>query len=270
MANTTMTSAYVSGTFTSTEDPEVPISTYQYVLPVDLLFSGVILVHNSIILKDYYPERKKLVTSIFMLIAACDMLTAFGSVLRSVPAVIYLLDSNARIPNGLNGLYVPFLETSYACSVFFNVVLSVTKTINIANPFYRINKKVVRVILLIGACSWTILQIAYFFFVFSNLLKDVDREDRCPAQWERLMLFIRPKCSSRALIDIIYEILTFALPSVIVLVCMVIQMYSIRNRVELSAESSHINMTVFLVSMLFVISTLLQTPILLAIAMKGQ
>ena len=103
--------------------------TYRYMLPVNLVLSVFILIHNSVILMDYYPDRRKFVTSMFMLIAACDMLTAFGCVLKAVPAALCLLNPEALFPYWLEGLHLPVSGISYIFSVFFTVVLSVTKTI---------------------------------------------------------------------------------------------------------------------------------------------
>ena len=131
MVNTTVSSINISGTTygRSTDKSDVDLIThiYQYMLAATLLLSVFILVHDSIIFMDYFPSRRKFVASMFMLITACDMLTAFGSLLQGIPAVICLLDGSARFPNWSNGIYFPISGNFYQCSVFYTVVLSVKK-----------------------------------------------------------------------------------------------------------------------------------------------
>ena len=122
---------------------------FEYILPVNLFLSAFILLQNSIILVDYYPDRRKLVISLFMLIAVLDMILAFGTVLEAIPVIICLKNSQAEI-QVTNLLYFPIAGTSYIISISTNAILAVTKTISIRNPFARINKTTVYSILIRG------------------------------------------------------------------------------------------------------------------------
>ena len=257
--------------------------TYQYLLPVNLLLSLLILVHNTVILMDYFPDRRKFFTSLFMLIAGSDMLTAFGCILKAVPAVICLTDANKSVPSWLNFAYFPLSGTGYICSVFFTVVLSVTKAINIKNPFYMIHKTSVYTALVIGSCFWTALAVVGYFSAVSHQFWP-HQGSRCTAQWYRLadntatylMAYEMSHKSYKVHLTVVgLEIVAFAVPVVIVSVCMVVQMYYIKKTLSselarLSAESNRVNMTVFLVSMLFVVCTLLHIPDIAFLAHPGK
>ena len=264
-----------------TEDGNATISTtFKYMLPGNLLLSAFILFQNSIIVVDYFPDRRKFVISIFMLIAAFDMVQAIGSIFEAIPALICLFNSQAFVPKWLNIFHFPLAGTTYVCSVFFNVVLSVTKTINIKNPFFRINRTAVNSVMMFGACIWAVTAVVGFADALSNSPAFIDDRGHCPAQWFKLMegtstfiaygfariFFIRSiHHDNPVILRSIVEIVAFMLPCVAVFVCMVIQMYYIKKslsngRAELSAESNHVNVTVFLVSMLFVICTFFHSP----------
>ena len=112
----------MSDWMTQSDDGNATISlTYKFMLQGNIFLSLFILLQNSIILVDNFPDRSKFVTSMFMLIAAFDMIQALGSVLKGIPALICLLNSQATVPRWLNVFHFPLAGTSYICSVFFNV-----------------------------------------------------------------------------------------------------------------------------------------------------
>ena len=275
-------------------DFNVTISrAFEHILPVNLFLSAFILLQNSIILVDYYPDRRKLVISLFMLIAILDMILAFGTVLEAIPAIICLNSSQAEIHTNL--LYFPIAGTSYIISVSTNAVLSVTKTISIRNPFARINKTAVYSILIIISSFW-IISIALGFTATSlDLYYDWFNNTRwenytlwendtlCADQWFKMGLgnpasgfafhWIFPFLAGSAVeVLVLFEaILPFFLPSIAVFVCMIIQMIYIRKylsseRSEESREAYHVNVTVFSVSTLYVICTIFHSPVIIALA----
>ena len=254
--------------------------TFKFILPVNLFLAGFILLQNTIILVDYFPDRKKFVTSLFMLIAVLDMLLALGSLLKAIPAVICRLNSQANIPKWLNFLHFPISGTSYILSVFVNVVLSVTKTINIKDPFSRINTTAVHIVLFCGASVWTITAVVGFTDALFNSKPFAEDDELCPNLWLKMMegtsTFIAygfatifsvkfDQHDNPVVLRSIVEIFAFILPCVAVFVCMLLQMIYIRRYLSSggsneSRDSHHVNVTVFLVSMLFVVCTFLHTP----------
>lgn len=264
-----------------TEDENTTISTtFKYMLPENMILSVFILLQNSVILVDYYPDRRKFVTSIFMLIAAFDMIQAFGSVLKAIPAVICLVKTDASVPKWVNMFHFPIAGTSYICCIYFNVVLSAAKTINIRNPFFRVNRRAVNIALLCGGLFWSVAAVVGFVDALYNSAPFTDDNGSCPVQWLKMMegtsTFITYGFATILSIKVdrhdnpvalrsIVEIAAFMLPCVVVFVCMFVQMYFIKkslfaDRTEGSDEVNHVNVTVFLVSMLFVVCTFLHSP----------
>jgi hypothetical protein len=246
------------------DDTSYITKTYENMLPAIFLFSIFILIHNSVILMDYYPDRRKFVTSMFMIIATCDMLMAFGSIFNAVPAIKCIIYPKVPQASWLDGLYFPVERTSYICSVYFTAVLSVTKTINITDPFRRINKITVYVILLLGTCFWVVISTADFAIGMKSEGPHDPHGNNCSVQWEKL-LNVNSNYNIAWMGVVPWQILAYILPSLIVLVCMVVQMYYIKKALSaetasLTVEVNRVNGTVFLISMLFILCTLLNAP----------
>ena len=237
--------------------------TFKYMLPVNLFLSVFILLQNSIILVDYYPDRKKLVISLFMLIAVLDMTVAFGTVLEAIPAIICFINSEAEIWTNL--LYFPIAGLSYIVSVFANAVLSVTKTISIRDPFARVNRRAI-ILTLIGVTGFWIISAVAAFTTIRNL-DDIDTSficypnewtdsTLCKDQWVKVnfpassvmscafaSLFISEYNYYNAedmnnLMNVTVEIVAFLLPCIAVFVCMVIQIVYIRRYLSSTSEES--------------------------------
>ena len=257
---------------------------FKYTLPVNLFLSAFILLQNTIILVDYFPDRKKLVISLFMLIAILDMTVALGTVLEAIPAIICFRNSTAEIQTNL--WYFPIAGTGYIVSVLANAVLSVTKTISIRDPFARVNRGAIYLILMGVSGFWITLAAVGFNTVTTMNDPYVWKNSTlCPAQWKK-MNFMASQFMSYAFpllfetndwADLTVEIVAFLPPCIAVLVCMFIQTVYIRrylsstseefdesrdsHRTE-SREAHHVNVTVFSVSILFVICTFFHSPLI--------
>ena len=275
---------------TLTYDPfdSIILDIFKYTLPVNLFLSAFILLQNTIILVDYFPDRKKLVISLFMLIAILDMTVALGTVLEAIPAIICFRNSTAEIQTNL--WYFPIAGTGYIVSVLANAVLSVTKTISIRDPFARVNRGAIYLILM-GVSGFWITLAAVGFNTVTTLKNPYiipflwNTSTLCPAQWRKMnfsasefMSFAFPLLwESNAWVNLAVEIVAFLLPCIAALVCMFIQTVYIRrylsstseefdesrdsHRTE-SREAHHVNVTVFSVSILFVICTFFHSPLI--------
>ena len=137
-------------------------ATYQDVLDTMSLWNiplcVLICLLNSVVIHHYYRQTTKLTSLLFLLISLSDLGTALG---QSVIAISVLcLYGTSHISSwtatGIVMFHALFGLLGYACSIFFNVVMAVIRTINICNPFYRLNKR--------------ILKLAVFFHVMALLL----------------------------------------------------------------------------------------------------
>ena len=269
---------------TLSDDPfNVTMSrAFEYILPVNLFLSAFILFQNSIILVDYFPDRKKLVISLFMLIALLDMILAFGTVLEAIPVIICLKNSLAEIQTNL--LFFPIAGTSYIISISTNAILAVTKTISIRNPFARISKTTVYSILIIISSLW-IIAVAVGFTQTSSWdpYWPWKNSKQCRYQWYKKgpEYYSASALASQAVNLVLYgshSIVVVCFVMVVILVvfvCMIIQMIYIRRylsseRSEETREAFHVNVTVFLVSMLYVICAFFHFSYIIASAISSD
>ena len=104
--------------------------------PLQIPLSIIVLVQNTVIFMDFYKERAKFVSSLFMGIALADILKAQGDLILSV---ISILDYSAHLGNSIlyKSLFYYMITAlpGINCSKLFNLVLTITLTCNIVNPF---------------------------------------------------------------------------------------------------------------------------------------
>ena len=113
--------------------------------PVNIILAIHVIIHNTIIIVDYYKDRAKLTSTLFMGIAISDILTAQGLLIISVISILVYrgnVDENVLYHSfyyymitGLPGL---------SSSRFLNLVMSVTLTVHIVDPYRRLNTTVLK------------------------------------------------------------------------------------------------------------------------------
>ena len=241
-------------------------AAYHYIAPFNITLACFILIHNSIIFADYYKDRKRIVTAMFMFIAAADIFSAVGEVVRGITALACYGSPYIYIPAWIVVFYLSVGIYGQICSAFCTTVLAVTKTIHIVNPFHRINKTAIAVILILGAVFWLAVAIA------DNVVLDrtLAGEHSCAKQWTVLfsiksigsvfdyLLFELGVTDLRAAYLLVLPIIQYFVPCAIVFFCMVIQMVYIKKSMSGSDNpelntANHVNITVFLLSMLYFI-----------------
>ena len=122
--------------------------------PIQIPLSIIVLIQNTFIFMDYYRDRARFVSGLLMGIALFDILKAQGEIVLSVTSIL-VYAGYFKIDILYKSLY-HYMMTALPginCSKLCNLVLTITLTLNVVNPFRRLNtealKKVVRVIWLI-------------------------------------------------------------------------------------------------------------------------
>jgi len=144
------------------------------------------------------------------------------------------------------------------------MVLSVTKTINIVNPFYRINTSVIKVVLVLVSLFWCSVNLGDLVLAYQQY----SPRWRC-LDWlwnlsdYYIGVFVLARLTNAYTLDggvlkmdssLRFTLLGvhYILPSMIVLVCMAVQMCFIRRVLTNQRDTAnHANLTVLLVSLLF-------------------
>ena len=233
--------------------------TYQDIVPFNLCLAVFILIQNSIIIMDYYKNRTRIIAVMFMCIAAADMVSAAGDIARATVGLRCLQDNDLSISPRWVEVYLSVGLCGYTCSVFYNTVLAITKTIHMVNPFYRINITAAKIALLAGTVWWVGVAVA------DNVVVYIAQRGRhhthmCFKQW----LYIEGDWYlGLAFLEYIFDfhfdhivfynapgIAEVLLPCLIVLVCMVIQIIYIFKHLS-HRSASYVNVTVLMVSVLY-------------------
>ena len=114
-------------------------ATYD-ISPLNIVLAIHVIIHNTIIIVDYYKDRARLTSTLFMGIALSDILTAQGLLIISVTSI--LVYKGSLEDNVLYNSFFYFMITGLpglSTSRFLNLAMSVTLTIHIVDPFRRLN-----------------------------------------------------------------------------------------------------------------------------------
>ena len=250
---------------------------YKYLTPIDLALALYIILQNSVILYDYYPDRRRVSSLLFLLIAGADVITAASQLVRGTVATVCLRDETFSLQSWIFLLYITPGLLSYISSIFFSVVLTILKTINIINPFYRVNQDLLKSALVLVPTFALFVSILDMVFWHQHFQRDPITGNGykvCTVGQERAydnLIFIGGGVVMR-IMDLsfissgtLYDSLTFILlsceyvvPCGIVLVCMVVQMVYVSvvfgSGCKLRRSlGNHVNLTVFLISVLFLV-----------------
>ena len=237
--------------------------TYHDIAPFNISLTVFILIQNSIIIADYYKDRKRIIAVLFMCIAASDMVSAAGDLTRAAVGLSCLYDNDLFIPAWAVQVYLSVGLCGYTCSVFYNTALTITKTIHTVNPFHRLNIPALKIALVVGTSWW--LGVAAADNVAVWIAQSGHHHTHlCLKQW----LYIQGEwyvglAFLEYIFDFDFDLKTLVfydfpgmtevvLPCLIVLVCMVIQIVFIFKHLTHST-ANHVSITVFMVSMLYFI-----------------
>lgn len=243
------------------DEPEKMMeSLFMYIAPFNLVLAVIVLFLNSTVQRDYFLDRKLPATFLFMIIAAADILFATADIYRSSTALVCTRHHDASFPAWFTMSYVTIGFWGYNLSIFANVVLVVVKSVNLSAPFYQLEKWTITVAVVVGGIFWAGLSITdAIFFAGSNNFTSFG----CKEQWEILEHydFVGTGIASEfdpvnsLFISKVLAVAEYIFPSIIVLVCMVIQMVAIRKTLGSTSKeiANQVNLTVFLVSAVFFI-----------------
>ena len=254
---------------------------YNWVTPVNLLLSLIIVIHNSIIVRFFYLHSRGVTQRLYLLTGIADISAAVGMIVFSISAALFY--------NGLIGqicfqkgiiFFLIILPAAFACSRSLNVLVTVTKTVYIASIAYRGSPYETRVSALSFLSFFVFLLwlsintadviIAWTFGVsmqpssyrdrgiLTILLTSslVGRETAGHAILSRHELDADAVTRVAMTLDVVTITIHYALPSLIALVCMVIQSRAIRLIIQQDStgpSASFVNRTIFMVTALFCI-----------------
>ena len=270
---------YSTSTFPlNTTTPALEGPDFKQLSPVNITLAVYILIQNSMIVYHYRKDWKKISALLFILIAVVDIGTACSELGKGSVALLCLKNENLRLPQWTYLTCISFSIACYVTSTFLAVVLAVVKTFKIVNPFYNLRESVLKIVLIV------ILSVNLVLFIsdtwsWNDLIHDaVNPHPKCSALWgfwkvlgntnylgqgsafNILLKYFREELDAvHTALEISFPFIQFIIPCLIVFVCMIIQMVYIKRSIgngesPMHNDANHANITVFLISMLYLVS----------------
>ena len=152
--------------------------TFCHVDPLNCVLAVLILIFNTVLILHFLGKCRKLTGQLFVLIALADIASALGHVIPALGEILYFKYERIDIKTFwyVALTYRLFGLLAYTCSIFFNVILSVLRTVRILIPFYQPNLVAMRVTLIGYTCviiSLSVVDLCYF--VHSAQFDDVEK-----------------------------------------------------------------------------------------------
>ena len=208
-----------------------------------------------------------MVPLLYVLISVMDILCAVGTIYQYITLGLYFNQGlQENVPFDVNAMIFLFLiQVGYRCSVFYNLLLAVSRTIMIWNPFYEIDLKAVKLVSLLYTLPWIALfgittfyygkkyfgseDLSYFEYVintdllFGDGLSDLYFNRVSRAETPVFVIRILP------------ELVAFSIPVIIVIVTCIVQVISLwkTSQSTTNINQRHVTITILLMSTLFVV-----------------
>lgn len=187
---------------------------------------------------------------------------ATSELARGSVALTCLKDRDTPIPSTLVLSYLSLGVLCYQCSIFFNLALTLLRTVQLASPFFRVNPTLLKTTLL------TAPVLALCLTIGDAVCWDraLDSTPTCFHHWVKLEAVsylgegVAVHFTEGRELQVVGGVLLhaeYSLPCLLVLVCMVVQLWFIKR--GLAGESGqdtarHASTTILLVSALYFLS----------------
>ena len=123
-------------------------------------------VFNLLVIKFYKHQVKKLIPFIYFSVALADLVTALSCLLHPVILVLLMFTSSHNTLSSVL-ILLCFLSssTSIRVGVFYNLILSVVRSINIVQPFYQVNLGYLKVASVVYPVIWAVVGAVDVYWV---------------------------------------------------------------------------------------------------------
>ena len=209
---------------------------------------------------------------LYTLIASMDIFCASGTIYQFI---IVGLQLQNKIHLGVKAfdinamVFLFFMQVGYRCSVFGNLVLAVSRTKTIFNPFYQISKKMVKkactlyavpLIVLYGITVYAYSDGLTYYHGKSTYFGYTFHYGYLIGSWLSFLVmdlfsFSSGRDSLRETLMALPDFIALITPVVIIVITCFIQIFSIwkANQFATSSNQRHVTITVLLMSTLFVV-----------------
>ena len=243
--------------------PQDLLIGYYIIISVNIFLGLQIISLDSFVIAFYGKKTETTSGLMYVVICVCDIFTGVGAILHSVIYIIIVTNYNWSCVSYL--IIISYILTSFSfrASVFYNTMLAIVRSINIAEPFYRIKRKHLIGAVILYPILWAALVIHDVYHAASEL--DFCQQDSVDYMTWNYMAF--PLTGHTIMYDLgesdtgyyILFIIPFVVPVVLTMVCVVYQCYTLLkpNPVrQTTANQRKVTKTIFQITILCFICNL--------------
>ena len=240
-------------------------------LSSNIIFVIFAIALNFSVSSFYRRQIKKLIPFIYFSVSITDLITALSCLSHPLILVLLLFTKQDRLCSVLILVFYSINSTSIRAGVFLNLVLSVVRSINIVRPFYQVRIKWIKSACLVYPILWC-LVVGYDVFWVLSL--GYMHYPKALFKYMIYMPMVGSGTAARLLgddpsyMETIFFGMTvpFIFPSVLVLICLIIQVYYLSaSKVEMRRSHKIVlrrpAITIFQLTLLFLICNLSATAV---------
>ena len=230
-----------------------------FITCVPCILLSIMTVSLNIFVINYYRKTKfTLVPLLYTMISGVDIRTAVGVIHQSIAISLFTGDVISETSLDLNTVVCfTLIQVSYRSSVFYNLVLAVSRTVVILRPFHRIKIKTVMMICFLYVLPWIVIagsDVYQIYFVERKFTQGFYIA-YIVAGSGLAQIVATPGSMSWYGVLVTLLVLAFVIPVVTIIITCVIQVVSLHRPDQFPASSnqSHVTVTVILMSTLFIV-----------------
>ena len=226
-----------------------------FITGVPCIILSIITINLNIFVINFYRKNNlSLVPILYTLISGADILTAVGVIHQSIAISLFTRDviSETTLDHNTVVCYT-LIQISYRSSVFYNLVLAVSRTVMILRPFHQIKIKMVILVCVLYVVPWIVIAGLDIYQVY---IVDTHFTRGLYIFYITLGYGLASMVANNDQIFIFVTLLVvaFLLPVIIIIITTVVQLVSLNRSSNLPTSSNqcHVTVTVVLMSTLFV------------------
>ncbi|KAL5267895.1 hypothetical protein ACHWQZ_G004818 [Mnemiopsis leidyi] len=228
-----------------------------FISSVPCILLSIVTVTLNIFVIDYYLHaRRSFVPLLYILISGVDILTGLGIIHQSIVIALFTREviSERALDNNTVFCYT-LVSLCYKSSIFYNVVLAVSRTVMILKPFHQISIKTVIVVSVAYSAVWVGVS---GYDIHKSYVVHQDFSYMMyfwyPVMGLELIYPLKKTPTLYNLLMIILLTVPFLLPVLITLVTCIVQVISLHSpNMVTSNNQRHVTITIVLMSTLFVV-----------------
>ena len=225
-----------------------------------IILSIITIVLNIFVINFYRAKKTSLVPLLYSMIAGADILTGLGVIHQSISISLFTRDiiSESTLDSNTVVCYT-LTQLSYRSSVFYNLVLAVSRTVMILRPFHRINTKTVLLVCVLYVIPWIVIagiDIHQLHIIEDNFTRALYIHYVVEgAGLANIVEFNTNRVWTWYGVLVILLVLAFLIPVILITITCIIQVVSVNRPSQFPASSNqrHVTITVIMMSTLFVI-----------------